>query len=60
MPAFLLVPAPTANIAIRSNLKIILLGPAFSMISRLFAHTTHTRSDFSQGRRSISALRWRA
>ena len=36
------------------------LGLAFSVISRLFAHTTHARSDFSQRRRWLSAMRWRA
>jgi hypothetical protein len=36
------------------------LGLGFSVISRLFAHTTHTRSDFSQRRRWLSAMRWRA
>ncbi len=36
------------------------LGLAFSVISRLFAHTTQARSDFSKRRRWLSAMRWRA
>jgi hypothetical protein len=36
------------------------LGLAFSVTSRLFAHTTQARSDFSQRRRWLSATRWMA
>jgi hypothetical protein len=35
------------------------LGLALSVISRLFAHRTQARSDFSQRRRWLSAMRWR-
>jgi hypothetical protein len=36
------------------------LGLEFSVISRLFSHTTQTGSDLSQRRRWLSAMRWRA